>query len=198
RAMEALKEYIAEQGAIKGVVLGDWNDDLDKSIYSNYATPFSAWMADPNFAMVSYRLSTSGQKSTVSYSDMIDHQAATPALKPFWVQDSSAVLYADKYISGYGNNTSDHYPVFACYYWNTLSLGWEAMTGAHMKVWFDGMGWASERSELGSWSVFDAQGRCLFQGQHLSHFQGESGHLYAFQWRGLGTSQVQRAWALQP
>ncbi|MDA0686658.1 MAG: hypothetical protein O3C22_07520 [Bacteroidetes bacterium] len=197
RAMEAMKSYIADQGAIKGVVLGDWNDDLDKSIFSNYATPFSAWMADTNFAMVSYPLSVSGQRSTVSYSDMIDHQAATPALKPFWVRDSSSVLYADKYISGYGNNTSDHYPVYAHYYWNLPNASVESVK-SNTRVWHDGTHWNAELTGPCLWVIYDAQCREVYRGSELSEFIGQPGQLYAF-WAEQSTGiHGLSAWVLQP
>ena len=197
RAMEAMKAYILDQGAVKGVVLGDWNDDLDKSIFSNYATPFSAWMADTSFAMVSYPLSVSGQRSTVSYSDMIDHQAATPALKPFWVKDSSAVLYADKYISGYGNNTSDHYPVYAHYYWNLPNASVESFP-SHTRIWYDGTHWNAELSGPCMWVVYDAQGRQVYRGSELSGFTGQSGQLYAIWAEQSASIHRLSAWVLQP
>lgn len=197
RAMEAMKSYIAQQGAIKGVVLGDWNDDLDKSIFSNYATPFSAWMADTTFAMVSYPLSLSGQKSTVSYSDMIDHQAATPALKPFWVKDSAVVFYADKYISGYGNNTSDHYPVYAHYYWNLPNAGIDAWSKP-IGVWYDGSHWNADAIGPCSWTVFNAQGQRVFSGSDLLDFTGQSGQLYAFRAEQTRGNHWVSAWVLKP
>ncbi|MFM1897763.1 MAG: hypothetical protein RL577_3 [Bacteroidota bacterium] len=197
RAMEAMKSYIEQQGAVKGVVLGDWNDDMDKSIFSNYSTPFSAWVADTNFAIVSYPLSLSGQKSTVSYSDMIDHQAATPALKPFWVKDSSAVLYADKYISGYGSNTSDHYPVYAHYYWNLPNAGVKPVNRS-LRLWFDGSHWSSELTGPCIWTIYDAQGRLVYSGSKLEEFAGQSGQLYAIWAEQSAGFHGLSAWVLQP
>jgi hypothetical protein len=49
---------------------------------------------------------------------MIDHIACTPGLKRAWIKDSSAVLYADKWISNYGNVVSDHFPVYSRFRWN--------------------------------------------------------------------------------
>jgi endonuclease/exonuclease/phosphatase family metal-dependent hydrolase len=115
----ALKMYIDKLGkSNKGLVMGDWNDDFDQSILSGYATPYLNWIKDTNYAVTTYPLSLSKQRSTVSYSDMIDHIVCTPGLKNNWIQDSSSVLYADKWISNYGNVVSDHFPVYSRFNWN--------------------------------------------------------------------------------
>jgi len=44
---------------------------------------------------------------------MIDHIVANAGLKGTCVVDSSSVLYANNWISGFSNNTSDHYPVYS-------------------------------------------------------------------------------------
>lgn len=121
----ALKMYIDKLGkSNKGLVMGDWNDDFDKSILSGYASPYLNWIKDTNYAVTTYPLSLSKQRSTVGYSDMIDHIACTPGLKNNWIQDSSLVLYADKWISNYGNVVSDHFPVYSRFRWNNVN--WNA------------------------------------------------------------------------
>ncbi|MFM1792640.1 MAG: hypothetical protein RLZZ252_994 [Bacteroidota bacterium] len=115
-AAEALKKYIDARKSWKGVVLGDWNDDLDISIFSSKETPFLGWRNDTNYIFPSYRLSQAKVKSTASYSDMIDHQCLTPRLKWHWNRKSSGVMNGDAYIGSYRFNTSDHYPV-----WSVLS-----------------------------------------------------------------------------
>jgi hypothetical protein len=115
-AAEALKKYIDARKSWKGVVLGDWNDDLDISIFSSKASPFLAWRQDTGYIFPSYRLSLAKVKSTASYSDMIDHQCLTPRLKWHWDRKSSGVMNGDAYIGSYRLNTSDHYPV-----WSVLS-----------------------------------------------------------------------------
>lgn len=115
-AAEALKKYIDARKSWKGVVLGDWNDDLDISIFSSKETPFLGWRNDTNYIFPSYRLSQNRVKSTASYSDMIDHQCLTPRLKWHWDRKSSGVMNGDAYIGSYRFNTSDHYPV-----WSILS-----------------------------------------------------------------------------
>ncbi len=128
-AAEVLKKYIDARKSWKGVVLGDWNDDLDISIFSSKESPFLGWRKDTNYIFPSYRLSLARQKSTASYSEMIDHQCLTPRLKWHWNRKSSGVMNGDAYIGSYRFNTTDHYPV-----WSSLSMsssepkpnvGWE-------------------------------------------------------------------------
>ena len=117
-----LKMYIDQLGGTnKGLVMGDWNDDFDQSILSGYATPYQNWMKDTQYAVTSYPLSVAKERSTVGYSDMIDHIACTPGMKSHWIRDSSSVLYADKWISNYGNVVSDHFPVFSRFSWESPS-----------------------------------------------------------------------------
>lgn len=117
----ALKLYVdGLPKSYQGLVMGDWNDDFDQSILSGYATPYPSWVKDTAYVVTSLPLSQAREKSTVSYYEMIDHVVASPALKSRWIKDSSMVLYADKWLSGYGNNVSDHYPVYARFTWNTL------------------------------------------------------------------------------
>lgn len=133
----ALKMYIDNLGRTnKGLVLGDWNDDFDQSILSGYATPYQNWMKDTQYAVTSYPLSLARDRSTVGYSDMIDHIACSPGMKSHWVSDSSAVLYADKWVGNYENVLSDHYPVYSRFAWEsaTKSLNSEVIKSSFSLV----------------------------------------------------------------
>ncbi len=119
----ALKMYIDKLGRNnKGIVLGDWNDDFDQSILTGYATPYQNWIKDTQYVANTYPLSLSKQRSTVSYSEMIDHIVTTPGLKSHVIKDSTMVLYTDKWISNYGNLVSDHFPVYTRYSWSQPSM----------------------------------------------------------------------------
>jgi len=109
-----LKSHLASFGSDnKGLVIGDWNDDFDQSILSGYNTPYGNWLKDTNFTVATYSLTVNGDRSTAGYPNMIDHIVANAGLKGTCVIDSSSVLYANNWISGFSNNTSDHYPVYA-------------------------------------------------------------------------------------
>ena len=133
----ALKMYIDKLGnANKGLIMGDWNDDFDQSILSGYATPYQNYIKDTNYIVNSFSLSAARERSTVSYNDMIDHIVCTPGLKGQWIKDSSRVLYADKWISNYGNIVSDHYPVFTKFKWENVNrnASYEDISGTRINL----------------------------------------------------------------
>lgn len=107
----ALKTY--SKSYKNGVILGDWNDDFDQSILTGYNSPFLGFVKDTlAFVSATKSLSDQGKKSTVSYSDMIDHIVLTSGFKNRVIEDSVLVLNPSSFISSYGSSTSDHYPVF--------------------------------------------------------------------------------------
>jgi endonuclease/exonuclease/phosphatase family metal-dependent hydrolase len=119
----ALKDYVDTQlpGA-RVIVLGDWNDDVDESIvkdpYSTdggyLPTPFMNFLDDPaNYTFVTLPLTRAGERSTVKYSNFIDHQLVTNELAADYVSASVRVLKPN--IPSYGSTTSDHYPVLSRY-----------------------------------------------------------------------------------
>lgn len=114
RSSEALKTYLDQRKNRKIMVIGDWNDDVDVSIWNNLATPFSRLTGDTAvYFYPTAALSAAGQRSTTSYTQMIDHQMVNKPLRHYYVSGSAAVFYAGNYITGYASNTSDHYPVYS-------------------------------------------------------------------------------------
>lgn len=112
-----LKNYVNQSFRNKkGLIMGDWNDDFDKSIFNSNTSPFVNWRDDPAYLVPTYQLSLKGQRTTASYSDAIDHIAVTPELKSYWVKDSVQAFYANAYIGSFSTNTSDHFPVFTRFY----------------------------------------------------------------------------------
>ena len=114
-AADALKKYLDDD--YKGkyfFIIGDWNDDLDKTIYNNTTSPYRQFANDTtNYFFASEILTNAGKRSTVSYSNMIDHICASKNAKMGFLSESEVdVFRLDSYITGYGNNTSDHYPVY--------------------------------------------------------------------------------------
>ena len=114
-AANGLKAYL--DAGFKGkyfFVIGDWNDDVDKSIYDNQTTPFKNFVDDTtNYFFASKLLTDAGKKSTVYYSNMIDHICASKNVKlSFESNNDVGVFRLDNYISSYGSTTSDHYPVY--------------------------------------------------------------------------------------
>lgn len=173
KAAEELKNYLDPKKRWKGVVLGDWNDDLDVSIVSGKSSPFLAWRNDTNYVFPSYRLSLAKQKSTASYSEMIDHQCVTPSLKGNFLSNQSGVMVGDSYIASYRLNTSDHYPV-----WARFSMAFKPWVGV------DGFeGGVTTFTDRPVWlEVYDLQGRLVLEGNPSEVRMSEVG-LYVVQYR---------------
>jgi hypothetical protein len=166
KAAEELKNYLDPKKRWKGVVLGDWNDDLDVSIVSGKASPFVDWRNDTNYVFPSYRLSLAKQKSTASYSEMIDHMCVTTSMKSNWLLNQSGVMVGDAYVPSYRFNTSDHYPV-----WARFSMEWKPWVGVELLL-EKGSGNSLQPIWL---EVLDLQGRLLFQGDPAVVYPKEMG-----------------------
>lgn len=120
-----LKKFLDTQRRNKKViVMGDWNDDVDRSVVminSSYLeSPFLNFVNDSSkYLFTSLSLSLAGETSYPNFNpkNMIDHQLNGRALSDsFYVKRSAAVMkQLSSQISGYTNNTSDHYPVYARY-----------------------------------------------------------------------------------
>ena len=166
KAAEELKNYLDPKKRWKGVVLGDWNDDLDVSIVSGKNSPFLTWRNDTNYVFPSYRLSLAKQKSTASYSEMIDHMCVTTSMKSNWLLNQSGVMVGDAYVPSYRFNTSDHYPV-----WARFSMEWKPWVGVELLL-EKGIGNPLQPIWL---EVLDLQGRLLFQGDPTAVYPKETG-----------------------
>ncbi|ADO69030.1 endonuclease/exonuclease/phosphatase family protein [Stigmatella aurantiaca] len=111
----ALKQYLDSQlSNVRVIVLGDWNDDVDISIYrdsgSYLPSPYQNFVEAPaSYQFLTMPLSVSGVGSTVGYSTFIDHQLISNELFGDYVGNSTQVLYPA--IPNYANTTSDHYPI---------------------------------------------------------------------------------------
>lgn len=161
RSSEALKEYLDLQKNKKMLVLGDWNDDLDQSIYNNLASPFIKILADTaNYFFTSKALTLAGQRSTTGYNNMIDHHLVNRALKHYYIQSSAAVFRPDAYIVGYASNTSDHYPVWARFDFRRNPPVFSGLQHPTMPI-FNGSSWILQGEILRSFRLFSCSGREL-------------------------------------
>lgn len=108
-----LAAYLKHQPVNKRILIaGDWNDDLDFSIYNNLPTPLvSCKKLDPGYVFLTRMLTDKHQSSTTGFDNPIDHQLASSALFSYSIADSTFVWKIDRYISKYAQNCSDHYPV---------------------------------------------------------------------------------------
>ncbi|RYZ27580.1 MAG: T9SS type A sorting domain-containing protein, partial [Chitinophagaceae bacterium] len=111
---DTLETYFADANII---IMGDFNDDLDKSITAGFTTTsYSSFTTDPDFFSPTLALSLDDKKSTVSYNDVIDHVILSNELQPYYMTNTATVLTeVSTLVSNYGSTTSDHYPVFTRY-----------------------------------------------------------------------------------
>ncbi len=114
-AASVLKSYLDSTYPTQKVwVIGDFNDDLDESIYGGRASSYQTFLNDTaDYGFPSIALSNAGVSSTVTYPDIVDHHMVTNEVYSTYVQGSVQALQPN--ISNYGNTTSDHYPVIARY-----------------------------------------------------------------------------------
>ena len=100
----------------KFIILGDLNDDLDQSITPGQPSPYAPYVADTaRYAPVTKALSEAGARSTVSFSDMIDHQILSNELKPEYISGSARVITPFLLIPNYSTTTTDHLAVMTRY-----------------------------------------------------------------------------------
>jgi endonuclease/exonuclease/phosphatase family metal-dependent hydrolase len=116
-ASNALKSYLdSTRASARVIVVGDYNDDLDVSIYSGLTSPYQNFVSDTTrYATPTKVFSDTGQRTTVGYTQAIDHHIVTNEMAPLYVADSAEVYRVDQYISSYGSTTSDHYPTLTRY-----------------------------------------------------------------------------------
>lgn len=113
-ASEKLKTYLDSTWPYEYIlVLGDYNDDLDKSIYAGSVSPYKNFLDDTaGYRFATKEATDAGEHSTAGYSDMIDHILVSNEFFPYLQTGKTKVLYLSSYISGYSSNTSDHFPVY--------------------------------------------------------------------------------------
>ncbi|MEJ7820701.1 MAG: Ig-like domain-containing protein [Chitinophagaceae bacterium] len=100
------------------IILGDFNDDLDKSITAGFTTTsYTSFTTDTvNFFSPTLALSLANKKSTVSYNDVIDHVIVSNEMQPLYMPATANILTdVASLVSNYGKTTTDHYPVFTRY-----------------------------------------------------------------------------------
>ena len=117
------------------IILGDFNDDLDRTIAPitigpDVASSYSLLISDStdanSYKSVSLPLSLQGFRSTVSFPDVIDHTVLSNEMNDVFM-NSSATIRTDVVgmiatsASIYANTTTDHYPIQTRY--NFLQTG---------------------------------------------------------------------------
>ncbi len=100
------------------ILLGDYNDDLDKTITTQVAPDTTtSWISfkqdNINFNPVTLPLSLARVPSTASYPDFIDHVSVSNEMNQYYVSGSARSLKSqvEQWVVNYSTTTSDHYPI---------------------------------------------------------------------------------------
>lgn len=124
QAAEGLYYHLMdEQPNANIILLGDYNDDVDESIFyyddpDNFAeTPYDEFMENSqNFEVVTHILSKAGESSYLGEEggkDLIDHIMMSDELFQLYIDGSADVYDAPlNYIPDFEESTSDHLPVW--------------------------------------------------------------------------------------
>lgn len=104
------------------VVLGDWNDDVDVSVFSQLPSPFASLEQETGFLFSTKKLSRDSIRSMVFHKDPVDHHLISPKLQSLYLKDSVFSWKLDKHIPQYASQCSDHYPVYTLFAENNLHL----------------------------------------------------------------------------
>lgn len=118
-AAAALKTYLDSAHAERRVlVIGDWNDDVDQSINLTLPTPFAALVQDSaRYRFPTEAISAAHVSSMAEWPEMIDHHLASDEMYRDYLPGSAEVFRVDRFIPGYVESTSDHFPVVTRYRW---------------------------------------------------------------------------------
>ena len=122
-AAAALKKYLDQNHPKDNViVLGDYNDDVDESIYNNEPSPYAPFVSDnTDYDVITYPLSENKYNSYADGSEMIDHITISNDLKPNFFAGTERVENTGAYVTNYSQTTSDHYPVWARFRFDTTT-----------------------------------------------------------------------------
>jgi len=111
------------------VILGDFNDDLNKTITAGVNPPVTSWSAftiddSSLYKLPTQPLSLAGQHSDVNFTSVIDNVIVSDTMSRFYLPNSATVRSdVATLVTNYGNTTTDHYPVFTQYSYTKPDTG---------------------------------------------------------------------------
>jgi Secretion system C-terminal sorting domain/Endonuclease/Exonuclease/phosphatase family/Family of unknown function (DUF5689) len=128
--VEKLKEYLdANYPNLPLIMSGDFNDDLDETVayVATNTSTYSSFINDAsNYDLFSLNLSKAGARSTVGFTDVIDHIIGSNEMSSTFI--TARVGTPQTYIASYGTTTTDHYPVMAKFNLGSLPVPVELLS----------------------------------------------------------------------
>ncbi|TAE66669.1 MAG: T9SS C-terminal target domain-containing protein [Bacteroidetes bacterium] len=106
------------------LLVGDYNDDLDRTIVQNFTTTLSSYdylvrdSVGPNgYKAVTLPASFAGESSTISFPDVIDHQVYNGRAAAWYLPNTARIARdVTAQIPNYNTrNTSDHFPIVSSF-----------------------------------------------------------------------------------
>lgn len=124
KSAQWLKMYLNKEHTNRNtIVLGDWNDDLDESIFNGNPSPFNTLLDNQfDFDFISKKLTYNNITTTDGFTNPIDHQLVSKKLLTHVQFNSPEVWRLDQFIANYSSTTSDHFPVYSYFYQNATSV----------------------------------------------------------------------------
>ncbi|MEY4582567.1 MAG: hypothetical protein RL701_7270 [Pseudomonadota bacterium] len=131
-AASALKAYLDASLPTQRVwVVGDFNDDLERSIRAGEVSPYAGFLEDPaHYTFATLALARAHRASMAAHAGLVDHHLLSNEAAALWVPDSTAVLRPDQTVNDYAATTSDHYPVISRYHWPSSAFAPEPQAKA--------------------------------------------------------------------
>ncbi|MTI89490.1 MAG: T9SS type A sorting domain-containing protein [Balneolaceae bacterium] len=106
-----LKQYLDNTHPADNVIfIGDYNDTMNGSITSGQGSPYTNFVNDGEYTVITKNLEDAGFSSQSSGS-MIDHIMISSELADEYFEDTERIENTS-YIGSYLSTTSDHYPVW--------------------------------------------------------------------------------------
>ncbi|WP_161596633.1 Ig-like domain-containing protein [Chitinophaga vietnamensis] len=123
-----LKDTLDAQYPLSNIImLGDFNDDLSKTITTELApdttTSYIDFMSDSvHYRPLTLPLSLEGDRSTVSFASVIDNVISSDEVGVAYLPGSARIqTQVARLVASYGTTTTDHYPVLSRYNLNILA-----------------------------------------------------------------------------
>lgn len=116
KAAKELYNYLTNQKPdARIILLGDYNDKLNTSIYAGHPSPYKIFVQDnTHYDPLTLILAQNGKTSEVNYQSVIDNFIISNEMEKYYKAGSAHVFIPkSNFIKNYGHTTSDHYPVEA-------------------------------------------------------------------------------------
>jgi hypothetical protein len=128
--VEKLKEYLdANYPTLPFIISGDFNDDLDETVafVATNTSTYNSYINDAtNYDLFTLNLSKAGARSTVGFTDVIDHIIGSNEMSSTFM--TARVGTPQTYIASYASTTTDHYPVMAKFNLGSLPIPVELLS----------------------------------------------------------------------